>query len=574
MELELLKEIEELPEDLLKEGVETMQLPKEGELVEGTVVKVEGDLVFIDIGGKSEGVVPLSEFGDRIPKIGEKVLVYVEKAEGTKGVKLSKYKADFEKAWDRIWEAFQSGELVEGRITKRVKGGFMVNIFGVEAFMPRSLSGDIGRTRTLSVGKTIRVKIIKADRQRKTIIVSRKDALEEEEIAIKKRLAELKPGMVVKGHVSGIIEHGIFVDIGGVEGFVHISELAWHRPKKIEDLVQLGQEITAKVLDVDPEKKRISLSVKQLLPHPWESVAEKYPIGSKVKGTVKRIVDYGAFVELEPGVEGLVHISEMKWGRPPSHPSEMLQEGQEIEAVVLNVDVERQRISLGIKQTQPDPWTTVHERYKPGTVVEGRIYDFDQYGAFVELPDGLVGYLHVSNISWTKKFRHPSEALKKGKTMNFKVVDIDEKQRFVELSLKHMTENPWPKIQEQLAEGTAVTVKVKGASEAGLIVSLKGDGYEIEGFIPRSQLVTKRRPTDYEIGTDLNVAVLSVEPNRKRILFSEKLYERMLRAKERAEEKKEIERVAKRMRKEKAVLTLGDILKSEMEHLKKIKGEE
>ncbi len=573
MELDLLKEVEGLPEDLLKEGLEKMDLPKEGELVEGVVAKVEGDLVFIDVGGKSEGVVPLSEFGDKIPRIGEKVLVYVEKAEGTKGVKLSKYKADFERAWDRIWEAFQSGELVEGRITKRVKGGFMVNIFGVEAFMPRSLSGDVGKTRTLSVGKTVRVKIIKADRLRKTIIVSRKDAIEEEEIAVKKRLAELKPGMVVEGYVSGIIEHGIFVDIGGVEGFVHISELAWHRPKKIEDVVKQGQKITAKILDVDPEKKRISLSVKQLLPHPWEKVAEKYPIGSKVKGRVKRIVDYGAFVELEPGVEGLVHISEMRWGRPPSHPSELLKEGDEIEAIVLNVDVERQRISLGIKQTQPDPWTTVHERYAPGTKVEGKIYDFDQYGAFVELPDGLVGYLHVANISWTRKFKHPSDALRKGKRATFKVIDIDDRQRFVELSLKHLVENPWPKIQEQLSEGTVVSVKVVGASEAGLIVMLKGDGYEIEGFVPRSQLAKGKRPSDYEIGSEIRVAVMSVDPNRKRILFSERKYLQMEREAERLKERKEIERVSKRLKKEKAVVSLGDILKSEIERLKQMKEE-
>ncbi|MEO0163507.1 MAG: S1 RNA-binding domain-containing protein, partial [candidate division WOR-3 bacterium] len=315
MELDIFKEVESLPQEVLKEGVENLDLPQEGELVEGVVMAIQGDEVFIDIGGKAEGSVHISEFKGQIPKIGEKILVYVEKADGVRGIKLSKYKADFERAWDQINEAFQSGALVEGKITKRSRAGYMVDIFGVEAFMPKSLSGDVSKIKTLHSGKTIRVKIVKADKERKSIVVSRKDALEEEEIMAKQKLSELKPGMVVKGVVSHTIESGVFVDIGGVEGFVHISELAWHRPRRIEDVVRIGEEITAKVLDVDPEKKKLSLSIKQLLPHPWETVAEKYPVGSKVKGRITKLVDFGAFVELEPGVEGLVYISEIRWGR-------------------------------------------------------------------------------------------------------------------------------------------------------------------------------------------------------------------------------------------------------------------
>ncbi|MEO0208513.1 MAG: S1 RNA-binding domain-containing protein [candidate division WOR-3 bacterium] len=568
MELDIFKEVESLPQEVLKEGVENLDLPQEGELVEGVVMAIQGDEVFIDIGGKAEGSVHISEFKGQIPKIGEKILVYVEKADGVRGIKLSKYKADFDRAWDQINEAFQSGALVEGKITKRSRAGYMVDIFGVEAFMPKSLSGDVSKIKTLHSGKTIRVKIVKADKERKSIVVSRKDALEEEEIMAKQKLSELKPGMVVKGVVSHTIESGVFVDIGGVEGFVHISELAWHRPRRIEDVVRIGEEITAKVLDVDPEKKKLSLSIKQLLPHPWETVAEKYPVGSKVKGRITKLVDFGAFVELEPGVEGLVYISEIRWGRPPSHPSEVLKVGQEVEAIVLNVDVERQRISLGIKQTQPDPWTTVRERYKVGDRVSGRIYDFDQYGAFVELDDGLVGYLHISNISWTKKFRHPSEALKKGKLYDFYVLGINEKGHFVELSLKHLYPNPWDKIRKEMGEGTPVEVVVRGASSKGLMVELPE--YQIEGFIPVSQLV-KKSPFDYEKGQRINVTILSLEPDKKRIVFSEKGYQKIKEAEEKERMKEEMAKQEKKIAEGKPTLSLGDILKQEMERLKKLK---
>ncbi|MCC6012279.1 30S ribosomal protein S1 [Candidatus Caldipriscus sp.] len=564
MEFEIFKEVESLPSDIIKRGIEGVDLPKEGEIVEGVVMDIRGDEVFIDIGGKAEGILHISEFKGQIPKIGDRVLVYVEKADGVRGVKLSKYKADFERAWDQIYEAFQSGAMVEGKISKRVSGGYMVDVFGVEAFMPKSLSGDVSRVKTLHSGKTIRVKIIKANKEKRVIIVSRKDALEEEEIIAKQKLSELKPGMVVKGTITHIIESGVFVDIGGVEGFVHISELAWHKPKKIEDFVKIGEEVSAKVLDVDPENKRLSLSIKQLLPHPWETVAEKYPVGSRVKGKVTKLVDFGAFVEVEPGVEGLVYISEIRWGKPPAHPSEVLKVGQEIEAIVLNVDVERQRMSLGIKQTQPDPWTTVRERYKIGDRVIGKVYDFDQYGAFVELEDGIVGYLHVSNISWTKKFKHPSEALKKGKKYELYVLGINDKEHFVELSLKHLYPNPWEKLQKEVSENTHLKVVVRGASSKGLIVELAD--YQVEGFVPISQLVRKS-PFEYKVGEEIDVAVISIEADKKRIVLSEKAYQRIKEEMEKKAMKEEERKVAET----KPTLSLGDILKQEMERLKKLK---
>lgn len=564
MEFEIFKEVESLPSDIIKMGIEGVDLPKEGEIVEGVVMDIRGDEVFIDIGGKAEGILHISEFKGQIPKIGDRVLVYVEKADGVRGMKLSKYKADFERAWDQIYEAFQSGAMVEGKISKRVSGGYMVDVLGVEAFMPKSLSGDVSRVKTLHSGKTIRVKIIKADKERRVIIVSRKDALEEEEIIAKQKLSELRPGMVVKGTITHIIESGVFVDIGGVEGFVHISELAWHKPKKIEDFVKIGEEVSAKVLDVDPENKRLSLSIKQLLPHPWETVAEKYPVGSRVKGKVTKLVDFGAFVEVEPGVEGLVYISEIRWGKPPAHPSEVLKVGQEIEAIVLNVDVERQRMSLGIKQTQPDPWTTVRERYKIGDRVIGKVYDFDQYGAFVELEDGIVGYLHVSNISWTKKFKHPYEALKKGKKYELYVLGINDKEHFVELSLKHLYPNPWEKLQKEVSENTPLKVVVKGASSKGLIVELSD--YQVEGFVPVSQLVRKS-PFEYKAGEEIDVAVISIEADKKRIVLSEKAYQRIKEEMEKKAMKEEEKKVAEA----KPTLSLGDILKQEIERLKKLK---
>jgi small subunit ribosomal protein S1 len=568
MEFEIFKEVESLPSDIIKRGIEGVDLPKEGEIVEGVVMDIRGDEVFIDIGGKAEGILHISEFKGQIPKIGDRVLVYVERADGVRGMKLSKYKADFERAWDQIYEAFQSGAMVEGKISKRVSGGYMVDVFGVEAFMPKSLSGDVSKAKTLHSGKTIRVKITKADKEKRIIIVSRKDALEEEEIIAKQKLSELKPGMVVKGTITHIIESGVFVDIGGVEGFVHISELAWHKPKKIEDFVKIGEEVSAKVLDVDPENKRLSLSIKQLLPHPWETVAEKYPVGSRVKGKVTKLVDFGAFVEVEPGVEGLVYISEIRWGKPPAHPSEVLKVGQEIEAIVLNVDVERQRMSLGIKQTQPDPWTTVRERYKIGDRVIGKVYDFDQYGAFVELEDGLVGYLHVSNISWTKKFKHPSEALKKGKKYELYVLGINDKEHFVELSLKHLYPNPWEKLQKEVSENTPLKVVVRGASSKGLIVELAD--YQVEGFVPISQLVRKS-PFEYKAGEEIDVAVISIEADKKRIVLSEKAYQRMKEEMEKKAMKEEVEKAEKKVAETKPTLSLGDILKQEMERLKKLK---
>ncbi|MFZ8834448.1 MAG: 30S ribosomal protein S1 [Candidatus Caldipriscus sp.] len=564
MEFEIFKEVESLPSDIIKMGIEGVDLPKEGEIVEGVVMDIRGDEVFIDIGGKAEGILHISEFKGQIPKIGDRVLVYVEKADGVRGMKLSKYKADFERAWDQIYEAFQSGAMVEGKISKRVSGGYMVDVFGVEAFMPKSLSGDVSRVKTLHSGKTIRVKIIKADKERRVIIVSRKDALEEEEIIAKQKLSELRPGMVVKGTITHIIESGVFVDIGGVEGFVHISEIAWHKPKKIEDFVKIGEEVSAKVLDVDPENKRLSLSIKQLLPHPWETVAEKYPVGSRVKGKVTKLVDFGAFVEVEPGVEGLVYISEIRWGKPPTHPSEVLKVGQEIEAIVLNVDVERQRMSLGIKQTQPDPWTTVRERYKIGDRVIGKVYDFDQYGAFVELEDGIVGYLHVSKISWTKKFKHPYEALKKGKKYELYVLGINDKEHFVELSLKHLYPNPWEKLQKEVSENTPLKVVVKGASSKGLIVELSD--YQVEGFVPVSQLVRKS-PFEYKAGEEIDVAVISIEADKKRIVLSEKVYQRIKEEMEKKAMKEEERKIAEA----KPTLSLGDLLKQEIERLKKLK---
>lgn len=563
------------PEDferLLEEGLKT---PKEGEIVEGRIVKITPTEVYVDIGAKSEGVVPIEEFKDpESLQPGQTVKVYVDALDGPDGrTQVSKHKADFLLAWDKISEAYRTNQTIEAKVRRQVKGGLMVEVFGVDAFLPGSQL-DVRRVRSIAsfVGKTIPVKVIKLNKARKNIVVSRKEVIEEEQEKLRQRLMELKVGQIVEGVVKNLTDFGAFVDIGGIDALIHINDLSWKRINHPSEVVEVGQRIEAQVLEVDPENLRVSLSLKHLQPHPWEEVARKYPIGSKVEGVVKKIVDYGAFVELEPGVEGLVHISEMSWGRPPRHPSEILKEGEKVEVVVLAIDIERQRISLGLKQAKPDPWSEIEEKYPVGSEVKGTIRDFANYGAYVEIEDGIEGFLHVSDISWTQRFSHPSEALKKGQRLRFKVIRIDKRNRFLELSLKDLRPNPWIEIERQLPRGTTLTVRVLNVAERGLQVEVdKG----LMGFIPASQLWRRGDPrSNYKEGEELTVQVLKVEPQRKRVLLSEREY---YKAKEREEARREREEMQAFFRRaEPARINLGEILQSELEKLEELisSGEE
>lgn len=548
-------------EELLKLMLENMNPPREGEIVEGVVVKVTPTEVYIDIGSKSEGVAPRVEFKDPNLAPGQKVKVYVESIDGKGGKTIvSKHKADFLIAWDRIKEAYQNNETIDAKVLRQVKGGLIVDVFGVDAFLPGSQI-DIKKVKSIPafVGKTIQVKVIKLNRARKNIVVSRKEVLEEELERQREKIMALKPGDIVEGIVKNLTEFGAFVDIGGVDGLIHISDLAWQKIEHPSEVVKPGDKVKVKVLEVDPQNAKVALSLKHLTPHPWEKIAEKYPIGMKVRGVVKKIVDYGAFVELEPGVEGLVHISEMTWGRPPQHPSELVSVGDVVEAIVLNVDLEKQRISLGMKQAKPDPWSLIEEKYPIGSIVKGVVKDFGNFGAYIEIEDGIEGFLHVADISWTQRISNPQEALRKGQTLRLKVLNIDKRNRFLELGLKQMRPNPWDEIARKIPPGTHIKAVVKEPTERGVVVEVDRG---LEGFVPQSHLQKRGNPADnYKSGDELNLQVLKVEANRKRVLLSEREYYR-------AKEKEEMARY----RPEPVRVNLGEVLKAELEKLEELKS--
>ncbi len=556
-------------EELLRKSI---SVPKEGDVVRGVIVKVTPQEVFIDIGTKSEGVCPRVEFKDPDIKPGDEVYVYVDAIDGKDGrTVVSKHKADFLMVWDRINEAFKNEEIIDAKVVRQTKGGLMVEVFGVDAFLPGSQI-DVKKVKSISafVGKTIRVKIIKLNRQRKNIVVSRKEVIESELETQRMKLMSMKVGDVVEGLVKNVTDFGVFVDVGGVDGLIHISDLSWTKVEDPSSILKPGDQVKVKVLDIDPENNRLSLGYKHLQPHPFEQVAKKYPIGSLHKGTVKKILDFGVIAELEGGVEGLVHITEMRWGKPPVHPSEMVKEGDKVDVVILNVDVEKQRISLGMKQATPDPWSLIDEKYAEGTVVRGTIKDFDSQGAFVELEDGIQGYLHVGDISWTKKYKSPEEALKRGQKLRFKVLSTDKRGRMVILSLKHMRPNPWEEIEKTLLPGTEIKAPVTEITDRGIYVEIQG---ALEGFVPANQLYRKGNPAEqYKVGEELNLKVFRVEAAKKRITLSEKEYYRALEKLEAQQKQAAEQQAVASIKSEPVRINLGEILRQELQKLEELKN--
>jgi small subunit ribosomal protein S1 len=502
---------------------ESMRTLDEGEIVRGKVLRLDEKEVLVDIGGKSEGVISMSEFSDADTiKVGDTIDVFLEKMENQDGlVELSKTRADFVKVWDKVKDAHDNNMVVEGRLVRKIKGGVVVDLFGVEAFLPGS---QIALRQVQNVddllSQVMRFKIIKLNKRRRNIVVSRRVVLEEERAQLKdKILGELAKDQVREGVVKNITDFGAFVDLGGIDGLLHITDMSWGRVNHPSEAVSIGDKIMVKVLSFDPERERISLGLKQLTPYPWENVEEKYKVGSRIRGRVVSITDYGAFVELEKGVEGLIHIGEMSWTRHVRHPSKIVSIGDTVECVVLKVDKENEKISLSLKQTETDPWDTLDYKYPVRSRFTGKVRNLTNFGAFVELEEGIDGLVHISDMSWTKRVSHPSEVLKKGDVVEVEVLNIDKDARRISLGLKQTQENPWPKLVERFPAGNEVEGKVVRVIERGVVVDL---GDDIEGFVPLSQLglAPDQKPEEtIKEGDALALKVTKVDPANQRIVL-------------------------------------------------------
>ena len=511
-------------EELLGMYEESIQDIQEGQIVTGHILRVDENVVVLDVGFKSEGAVPLDEFKptDSL-EVGSEVDVFLENLEDAEGrVVLSKKKADFFKVWDKIRIAYDNGTIVQGRLARKIKGGVIVDLFGVDAFLPGS---QIALRRVPDIdaliGQTMEFKIIKLNKRRRNIVVSRRMILEQiREQKRGKLLEEIAVGQVRKGVVKNITDFGAFIDLGGADGLLHITDMSWGRVGHPSELVTIGDELEIKILDLDLQNNRISLGLKQLQPYPWENVSQKYPVGSRIQGKVVSITNYGAFVELEKGVEGLVHISEMSWTRHIKHPSKVVSIGDIIEAVVLNVNEEEEKISLGMKQIEEDPWDGLAEKYPPGTVIAGKVRNLTSFGAFVEIEEGIDGLVHISDMSWTRRIHHPSEVVRKGETVKVQVLNIDTENKRISLSIKDLQENPWQDLGQKYSVGVETEGKVVRLLDKGVVVDLGGD---VEGFVPISQLGYRNleNPADKFRESDLLVLkVIESDPDSRRIVLS------------------------------------------------------
>lgn len=501
---------------------------KVGSIVPGTILQRVGNEVIVDIGYKSEGVIPLAEFREEEEiSPGLQVDVFIESLEDMDGrVAVSKEKAHFHKVWTDIKAAYDNGSILKGTVIKRIKGGLVVRIMGVDAFLPGSQVA-LRQVPNLEkfIGQTLEFRVIKLNKRRRNIVVSRRQVLEEARSEQKEKLIrELEEGQVRTGVIKNITDFGAFVDLGGIDGLLHITDMSWGRVRHPSQIVNIGDEIEVKVLKFDRERERISLGMKQLQPFPWEGVSDRYPKGMMVKGKVASITDYGAFVELEPGVEGLIHVSEMSWTKHVRHPSKILNVGDELEAVVLNVNEEERKISLGLKQIQENPWDSIEERFPVGSIVEGVVRNLTNFGAFVQIEEGIDGLVHISDMSWTRRVSHPSEVLSKGDRLKVVVLSIDRENHRISLGLKQTTENPWDTMDARLPEGTEVSGQVVQLLERGVVVDL---GENIEGFVPLSQLGWENLENPEEVlrpGDELPLRVIEIVPSSRRIVLSVRSY--------------------------------------------------
>ncbi len=514
--------------DLYEASLKDHEL-KEGEIVKGIVIQIIPDHVVVDIGYKSEGTIPTEEFGrdeNGKPdvKVGDRIDVLLERYEDDEGlIVLSKEKADKLKVWDEISDACEKDELVEGTIVARVKGGLSVDI-GVKAFLPGS-QVDLRPIRNLDklIGQKFKFKVIKFNKRRGNIVLSRRVLLEKERETLKSEtLKKLKPGAVLTGIVKNITEYGAFVDLGGIDGLLHITDMSWGRVNHPNQMFSVGDEINVMVLKFDPETERVSLGLKQIAEDPWTLADEKYKVGSRVKGKVVSLTDYGAFVELEEGIEGLIHISEMSWTKRVKHPSKMVAVGDEVEAVVLDIDSAAKRISLGMKQVEPNPWTLIEEKYPVGSVIRGRIRNITDFGIFIGIEEGIDGLVHISDISWTQRIKHPSQLYKKGDEVEAVVLNIDPENERFSLGIKQLSEDPWTLIPEKYTPGTKVKGTVIKVTEFGAFVEIEPG---IEGLIHISELSQERVEDPRSVvkeSDSIDVMVLDVDAEERRIALSVK----------------------------------------------------
>jgi len=499
----------------------------EGTIVAGEVVKVDKDYVLVDVNFKSEGQIPVSEFteadGTVTIEVGEKVDVFVARkneAEGT--IYLSRDKAKRMQLFDKLEELQEKDGEVVGRIIRRIKGGYTVDLGGVEAFLPGS-HVDLRPVPDMDalVNQEFDFKILKINRRRSNVIVSRRVLLEEMRSEQRdKLLGTLEDGQVVTGKVKNITEYGVFIDLGGLDGLLHITDMSWKRIKHPKEMVNLGDDLELKILSFDREAQKVSLGLKQLVPDPWENIADKYPADSRFNGTITNLADYGAFVELENGVEGLVHISEMSWTRKLRHPSQMVKVGDEVEVIVLGVDQEKKRISLGMKQISPNPWDVVAEKYPEGTVLEGAIKNITEFGVFIGIEEGIDGLIHVSDISWTKKIRHPSEVYKAGDAVQAKVLTVDKENEKFTLGVKQLTEDPWTQVPAKYPVGQMITGTVTNITDFGLFVEVE-EG--IEGLVHVSEISRKKVKSPSEMfkeGDSIEAKVIHVSADERRLGLS------------------------------------------------------
>jgi len=521
---EELEETEQVDPAMFEFYDKSFERVREGDIIKGTIVAITKSDVVVDVGFKSEGVIPKEEFIDlENINVGDEIEVYLETPEDMEGqVLVSRKKVYFLRKWEELMNKHKNDEIIQGRIVRRIKGGFVVDLGGVDAFLPGS-QVDVKPIRDFDafVGQTLDLKIVKVNEMRKNIVVSRRVIIEKQlESKREEILQTLEKGQVRRGMVKNITDFGVFIDLGGVDGLLHITDLSWGRVNHPSEVVKLDEEIDVMILDFDENKQRISLGLKQLQPHPWENVEERFPIGSKVKGKVVSLTDYGAFVELEKGIEGLIHVSEMSWSQHIKNPAQVLKEGDEVEAVVLSIEPEERKISLGLKQLTPDPWENIEEKYPVGSKHRGVVRNLTPFGAFVELEEGVDGLVHISDLSWTKKVRHPSEVVKKGQEIDVVVLDINKDERRIALGHKQVEPNPWDAFEDAYQTGVETTGKISRLIDKGVIVTLP---LGVDAFVPLNHLGKsniKRAADHFKVGEELPLKVIEFDKENKRIVLS------------------------------------------------------